>query len=310
MTGVGSTGLEFLAHLRQLGAELWVEGSALRYRAPKGALSPALLTELSGRKAEIVPLLRSGRFFGPDDRQLFAMYHAPLARDARILTVLCPPLFAEFTRTHALLRRLATDLADKGHHVLRFDYRGTGDSSGSLEEMTLDDWLEDIALTVQEGRRLTGCGSVRLLAVRAAALLACRAAATRDDIERLVLWDPVPDGAGYLAAMHRVQQTVIERNVNMSRAQRSAARHEHEYGGGYRLSQQMVAGLSALDASAYAALAPGKLRIVRTLAASGPAADSGREDVVPVPCQWETDDEDLILAQPLLEKLVACLSGS
>lgn len=303
------TGLEFLAHLRQQGVELWAEGSALRYRSPKGALSPALLTELSGRKAEILRLLQTGRVFGPSDRQLFGIYHAPLGRDAGILTVLCPPLFADFTRTHGLLRRLAVDLAERGQHVLRFDYRGTGDSSGLLEDVAIADWHEDIALAVQEGRELAGCADVRLLAVRAAALLACRAAATRDDIQRLVLWDPVPDGAGYLAAMHRVQQTVLERNVNMSRAQRRAARHEHEYGGGYRLSQHMVSGLSALDASTYAAVAPGKLRIVRTVASSSPSPNGVREEVVPVPCNWETDDEDLILAQPLLEKLVACLSG-
>lgn len=249
-------------------------------------------------------------FFGPGDRQLFGMYHAPLGRDAGILTVICPPLFAEFTRTHGLLRNIAIALAEQGQHVLRIDYRGTGDSSGSLEEVALADWLADIALAVQEGRDLTGCSVVRLLAVRAAALLACRSMGGRDDIQRLVLWDPVPDGAGYLEAMHRVQASVLERNGNMNDRQRRAATHEREYGGGYRLSQNMVAGLRALDSSAYAAVAPGKLRIVRTSASGSPAPDGVREEVVPVPCRWESDVEDLILAQPVMERLIACLSGT
>ena len=45
--------------------------------------------------------------------------------------------------------------------MLRFDYRGTGDSFGELGEVTVSDWLEDIALAVREGREISGsrgCG--------------------------------------------------------------------------------------------------------------------------------------------------------
>ena len=48
--------------------------------------------------------------------------------------------------------------------MLRFDYRGTGDSFGELGEVAISDWVEDIALAVREGREISGSSVVRLLA--------------------------------------------------------------------------------------------------------------------------------------------------
>ncbi|QRK14210.1 LLM class flavin-dependent oxidoreductase [Archangium violaceum] len=47
-----------LSELRSLDVRLWVEGELLRYSAPKGALSPALLSEVRARKEEILAFLR------------------------------------------------------------------------------------------------------------------------------------------------------------------------------------------------------------------------------------------------------------
>jgi len=48
----------FLPHLRSLGVRLWADGDRLRYRAPKGTLTPSLRTKLTERKAEILTFLR------------------------------------------------------------------------------------------------------------------------------------------------------------------------------------------------------------------------------------------------------------
>ena len=63
-----------------------------------------------------------------------------------MLTVISPQLFNEYMCTHLALGELSLALAEKGQHVLRFDYRGTGDSFGDLCDVTASDWLEDIAL--------------------------------------------------------------------------------------------------------------------------------------------------------------------
>jgi predicted alpha/beta hydrolase len=66
-----------------------------------------------------------------------------------------PAAVLRYILTHLVLRELAMALAERGQHVLRFDYRGTGDSFGELGEVTVSDWLEDIALGVREGREIS-----------------------------------------------------------------------------------------------------------------------------------------------------------
>ena len=48
---------ELLAELSRLGVKLWVEHDQLRYRAPKGVLTPSMMAALSKHKAELLELL-------------------------------------------------------------------------------------------------------------------------------------------------------------------------------------------------------------------------------------------------------------
>src|SRR5688572_10242651 len=50
---------DLLADLARKGVQISVDGDNLRFRAPKGALSPALVQELARRKTEIMLVLRS-----------------------------------------------------------------------------------------------------------------------------------------------------------------------------------------------------------------------------------------------------------
>jgi alpha-beta hydrolase superfamily lysophospholipase len=245
-------------------------------------------------------------FFGPDEQQIFAAYHPPAGSHAQMLTVICPPLFSEYMRTHLALRELAVRLAASGQHVVRFDYRGTGDSFGDLGEVTVSDWLEDIALTVQEARDLCGSTFVQLLGIRAGALLACKAAGASHEVRRLVLWDPVPDGATYLEALRRVQTGILRRNPYLSRSERRGAKGEY---GGHRLGERMVAEFQQLDASVYAGVPKPKLHVVYTSPTAIPALGVATEPA-DCRCDWGTDREEVILPQPILARLAACLMNS
>jgi uncharacterized protein len=244
-------------------------------------------------------------FFGPSDQQVFGIYHPPVGGSGDVLTVMCPPLFDEYMRTQLALRELAISLAERGQHVLRLDYRGTGDSFGDLGDVSISDWVEDIALAVREGRDLSGSRVVRLLAVRAGALLACRSASTAGDIERLVLWDPIPDGAGYLQVLRRIQMTMLEPNRFLSRAERREAMQEYA---GHRLTERMLEEFRSLDASTYFTVPKSKLHVVHTSpGVSFPVADVPQE-VARFSCDWETELENLMMPKPVLERLSACLT--
>jgi pimeloyl-ACP methyl ester carboxylesterase len=246
-------------------------------------------------------------FFGPCHQQVFAIYHPPLGGSGQVLTVLCPPVFNEYMRTHLALRELAIALAERGQHVLRLDYRGTGDSFGELGDVAISDWVEDIALAVREGCAISGSSAVRLLGVRAGALLACKAVGATKGVQRLVLWDPVPDGAGYLQARRRMQAMMLQQNASLSRGERREAMHEYA---GHILSKRMLHEFSLLDASTYASVPMSMLHVVSTASETRFPVPGVPQEVIPFSCDWDTLADNVIKPRPVLERLSACLTWS
>ena len=55
---------ELLAEVERLGVRLEAQGGQLRYRAPKGTLTPEILTSLAQHKAEIIAALTGGKTNG------------------------------------------------------------------------------------------------------------------------------------------------------------------------------------------------------------------------------------------------------
>jgi pimeloyl-ACP methyl ester carboxylesterase len=246
-------------------------------------------------------------FFGPGD-QLFANYHLPAGGSGQVLTVICPPLFLDYTRTQLALGRLAVALAERSQHVLRFDYRGTGDSFGDFSDVTVSDWVGDIALAVREGIELSGCRKVRLLGVRAGALLASRFSASSSDVQRLVLWDPVPNGTAYLQELRRVHSTLLGRHLHLSRSERREAKREYA---GYPISEHMLEEFRSLDTTAYLSVAKSKLHVIKTSSPNGFSIAGVSQDSLNVSCEWDADLEELVMPQQaLVERLIACLTLS
>jgi uncharacterized protein len=138
-------------------------------------------------------------FFGAAERPLFGIYspaNPASYRDAGV--VLCYPYGWEYLRSHRAFRQLGVRLSDAGFHALRFDYYGTGDSAGNAWEGNVDLWLEDVSTAVDELKDTTGLRKVSLLGLGLGATLATHVAGKRRDIDRLVLWDPVIDGADHV----------------------------------------------------------------------------------------------------------------
>ncbi|NEQ85367.1 MAG: non-ribosomal peptide synthetase, partial [Moorea sp. SIO2I5] len=50
--------VEFVSYLQNLGVKLWIDGEQLRYRSPKGVITPELKQNIVERKADILKLLR------------------------------------------------------------------------------------------------------------------------------------------------------------------------------------------------------------------------------------------------------------
>jgi uncharacterized protein len=139
-------------------------------------------------------------FFGTRERRLFGAYDAPRGA-GRGGAVICYPWAREYLLAHPTLRQLARLLSGAGHHVLRFDYYGTGDSAGDAEDASQEQWLADVQTAVEELKEIGQLAQVGLIGMRYGAALAAWTAARRRDVDRLVLWDPVFDGRAYLAEL-------------------------------------------------------------------------------------------------------------
>ena len=246
-------------------------------------------------------------FFGQATQQIFASYQPPATGAGRVLTVICPPLFSEYQRTHLALREVAEALAQAGQHVLRFDYRGTGDSFGELDKLAVSDWIEDITHAVREGREISDSRVVRLLGVRASGLLACKSMGASPEVHRVALWDPVSDGAIYVQGLRRQQAALCERNLHLGRAERRDAMREYA---GYKLSDRMVEELGSLGADTYSKVPAGRLHVVSTSPEAGFPLHGVPRDVAAFRCNWDTLSAELIMPRPVLERLVQCLTRS
>ena len=140
-------------------------------------------------------------FFGPAETPLYGVHQPPEGKALDAGLVLCYPFGQEYMRAHRAYRQLALLLTKLGFHVLRFDYRGTGDSSGEPDDIIADDWVVDVAHAVQELRDVANIQRVGVLGLRLGALIAAQACRARDDIDRLILWDPVSSGGQYDAEL-------------------------------------------------------------------------------------------------------------
>jgi uncharacterized protein len=125
--------------------------------------------------------------------------------------VICQPMGHEYIFCHRALRQLAAKLCEAGFLVLRFDFHGCGDSAGEGYEGRLTQWLEDISTAAAQAKARAGVDQVCLVGLRLGAALAFSAAAQRDDVASLVLWDPVVFGNRYIAEMLRLQNETLKR---------------------------------------------------------------------------------------------------
>jgi len=138
-------------------------------------------------------------YFGYPDRRLFGVYHPPGRRpDHRTAVVLCAPIGQEFIRSHRAFLVLATLLSRAGYPTLRFDYYGTGDSSGDSAAGSITQWTDDVSTAVEEVCGRSGMEQVCLIGLRLGAALSILAAGSRADVHAVVLWDPVIRGVEYL----------------------------------------------------------------------------------------------------------------
>ena len=209
-------------------------------------------------------------FFGNSERPLYGVYHAAQPGPGRpIGIVLCSPFGAEAIRAHGMLRVLAERLARAGAHVLRFDYRGTGDSAGDGSDVDLDQWQSDIASADAELRDMSGVTDVVWIGLRLGASLAVLAARKPPaGLAGLVLWEPVLRGKDYLAELDRMHHAYMSGALDQAWERIAARNRQHGQGVrtrealGFEIGGPLERALEALDLMTVERLAARRVLVV------------------------------------------------
>jgi exosortase A-associated hydrolase 2 len=169
--------------------------------------------------------------------------------------VFCHPILEERKSAHRLMVEAARALAAAGVGVLRFDYRGCGDSEGEFRDFGPRDWQADVGAMLDLARRRSGGRRVGLLGVRLGASLAVASAMRRPDVGFVVLWQPVLKGRTYLE--DELRRKLVREMVTFgkSRASQAGLRCDLDEGrdvdlDGYAISRRLYDGLSELDLAA------------------------------------------------------------
>ena len=190
---------------------------------------------------------------GPGCR-LFVMVYRPQANDRGELVLFSPPFAEEMNRSRPMVSHCARRLAADGYTVVVPDLTGCGDSFGSLEDATVDAWIEDLAAVQADA--LDAYSSVTRTSVwglRFGALLALVAASRgRVQSDRFVWWSPVLDGAGFAKQFLRLKTAAsmigkTDRRETVAGLVESLERGDSVEVGGYAFSASMYRSMLALS---------------------------------------------------------------
>lgn len=200
---------------------------------------------------------RKAFYFGEPDASLFGVFHTDQSAPPQdCVAIICQPVGFEYIHGHRSARHLADALARKGVPALRFDYHGTGNSTGSdLDPDRIKRWMSDIRQAIKVARSTSGRQRVCLLGVRLGSALAAMVSAELD-VDWLVLWFPVVSGRRYV----REQKVVASTQSGLTDQVDPSAPMEVA---GFLLTQETQASLATLDVLAVHSKASGGVLLIQ-----------------------------------------------
>jgi exosortase A-associated hydrolase 2 len=232
------------------------------------------------------------------------------------VAVMADPFAEEKKCAHRVMAEAAEALAEDGLTVLRFDYRGTGDSEGEFEDASLGDWREDLRRAVEWARAELAATAITLVGVRLGATLAAEAAA-EVAADALVLVAPIIDGRAYWQENFRrqlIKAKITEGEGASADELRRAAGEERFDLGGWVVTRRMREEIEAvkLPAAEYGGpcvVVDVSARTTATAAMAGLAAGYAKGEVLAIRMEPFWQRIGLIDAAPLVAALRKSVAG-
>lgn len=134
------------------------------------------------------------REFEVEGQRLAASIHIPGAVPAPAV-VMCHGFTGDRVEAHFLFVKAARAFCAAGLNVLRFDFRGSGESDGRFRDMTINAEIEDAtaAIKLVRSEETVDPERVALLGLSLGGLVSACTAGRGGDIAALALWSAVAD---------------------------------------------------------------------------------------------------------------------
>jgi len=165
-------------------------------------------------------------FLGEMGNRLFLSQHHPDSQketNDSFVIILLNPIFEERSRAQRYLYNWSCFLASQGHTVIRFDYRGTGDSDGHSKEISLQTQIDDLNRIYDWVKKQHRTKRIAFHGLRwGASLAAIVSNEFKGKIHHLVLWEPLKDGRNYFMTELRknlASQLIVHNKVIVDRKQ-------------------------------------------------------------------------------------------
>ena len=156
---------------------------------------------------------------------LYTVLHRVEQPIARVLLV--GPFASNRHHAYIPLVRWSRYLAARGIEVLRFDYRGVGESTGTFEQMTLSDWMEDVSQLHAWLKSQSPSAPIFLNGLGLGALLTAKLFEAGSG-DGLILWSP-PSDANVLLRSTLASWATLQKFGKRAEEQKSLAHYIQQF---------------------------------------------------------------------------------
>lgn len=254
-------------------------------------------------------------YFESQGDRLFAVYHPASDVFSRRAILFCAPVFSEYFRTYRYLRKVAESWSQQGFHAMRFDYFGTGDSSGTWADTGPERWMSDISVAARELRDVSGCDTFKVFGTRLGATLALHAASSGELGQKadLVLFDAIASGRNYLHQLHESHARLLAGSDVRTRKVLQALPGELA---GFRRNDDFENQLHGIDLNEVRLENLGHVQMIFSSSQYvdeqlnrriDDAATTFESTVINDDCDWATPSESALQAPQIAEWLRKCL---
>jgi len=164
---------------------------------------------LNNKKQESLPIVKAFYVSG-NKNKLYAVYHpSPTNINSNHSVLICPSITNDYQRSRPLLQQLAVKLSTNGYSSMRFDYSGTGDSSGDYTDGSIDQYKSDILSSLKELCTRSECSSVSIFGLRFSATLLTNMEFPKE-VKQLILFDPIENGNHFINTQRKLHTDLLK----------------------------------------------------------------------------------------------------